>query len=73
MNAVIKERLRVDARCSVVIVDERLTPGEEVEVTVRPVPVRAEGAAQPGLWELASRMTIDAPADYSVNFEQTMR
>ena len=68
MNAVIKERLRIDARCRVVIVDERLTSGEEIEVTVRPAPVCPEGAAKPGLWELASHMTIDAPADYSVNF-----
>lgn len=56
-----------------VIVDERLTPAEEVEVTVQPAPVRAEGATKPGLWKLASRKSIDAPADYSVNFEQSMR
>ena len=65
--------MRVDAHHSVAIVDERLTPGEEVEVTVRPTPVRAVSTATPSLWELASRMTIDAPADYSVNFEQPMR
>ena len=73
MNAIIHERVRVDARCSVAIVDERLTPGEEVEVTVRPAPVRATGEATESLWELASRMKIDAPSDYSVNFEQPMR
>ena len=73
MNAFIKERLPIDARCSVVIVDEPLPPGKEVEVTVRPAPVRPEGAAKPRLWELAFHMTIDARADYSVNFEQTMR
>ena len=73
MNAVIKERIRVDASRSVLIVDERLTPGEEVEVTVRPASTGAADTAKPNLWELASRMTIDAPADYSVNFEQTMR
>ena len=40
---------------------------------LRPAPVRPEGAAKPSFWELASRMTIDAPADYSVNFGNTMR
>ena len=73
MNAIIQERVLVDARRSVAIVDERLTPGEEVEVTVRPAPVRAAHATASSLWELASRMSIDAPADYSVNFEQPMR
>lgn len=72
MNAIIQERKRVDARRSVAIVDDRLTPGEEVEVIVRSVAPAAD-AATPTLWELAAQVSIDAPADYSVNFEQPMR
>jgi hypothetical protein len=48
MNAVITERIRVDAHHAVHII-------------------------VPSLWELASTMGIDAPADYSVNFEQVLR
>jgi hypothetical protein len=71
MNAVITERIRVDAHLAVHIIDPRLVPGEEVEVIVRPAP--AANAAVPSLWELASTLSIDAPADYSVNFEQVLR
>jgi hypothetical protein len=71
MNAVITERLRVDAHHAVHIVDPRLVPGEEVEVIVRPA--QAANASVPSLWDLASTLRIDAPADYSVNFEQVLR
>ncbi len=71
MNAVIKERVRVDARHGVSIIDPRLVPGEEVEVVIRGA--KASHAPIPGLWELASTLRIDAPADYSVNFEQVLR
>ncbi len=71
MNAVITERIRVDAHHAVHIIDARLVPGEEVEVIVRPA--QASNAAVPSLWDLASTMRIDAPVDYSVNFEQALR
>jgi hypothetical protein len=72
MNAaVITERIRVDAHHAVHIIDARLVPGEEVEVIVRPA--QAANAAVPSLWDLASTMRIDAPANYSVNFEQVLR
>ena len=71
MNAVITERLRVDAHHAVHIIDARLVPGEEVEVVVRPA--QAANDVVPSLWDLASTMRIDAPADYSVNFEQALR
>ena len=71
MNAVITEKTRVDAHHAITIVDQRLVPGEEVEVIVRPA--NAANASAPSLWELAATLSVDAPADYSVNFEQVLR
>lgn len=71
MNAVITERLRVDAHHAVYIMDPRLVPGEEVEVIVRPA--KMQPATVPSLLDLAAPMRIDAPADYSVYFEQVLR
>ena len=71
MNAVITERLQVDAHHAVHITDPRLVPGEEVEVIVRSA--KMEPTAVPSLLDLAATMRIDAPADYSVNFEQVLR
>ena len=71
MNAVITEKTRVDAHHAITIVDQRLVPGEEVEVIVRPA--NAANASTPSLWELAATLSVDAPADYSVNFEQVLR
>ena len=70
-TAVITERIRVDAHHAVHIIDARLVPGEEVEVIVRPA--QTANVAVPSLLDLASTMRIDAPADYSVNFEQVLR
>jgi hypothetical protein len=67
MNAVIRERAKVDAHGSVTIADPRLKPGEEVEVTVRSI-------SKPGaLLDVARAIRIDAPADYSETFEDTLR
>lgn len=71
MDAVITERLRVDARHAVHITDSRLVPGEEVEVIVRPA--TKQPATVANLLDLAKTMRIDAPANYSVNFEQVLR
>ena len=71
MNAVITEKARVDAHHAITIVDQRLVPGDEVEVVVRPA--NAANASTPSLWELAATLSVDAPADYSVNFEQVLR
>ena len=75
MNAVITEKTRVDARHAISITDPRLVPGEEVEVIVRSTSASTSAAAtpSPSLWELATTLGIDAPADYSVNFEQVLR
>ena len=70
MNAVITEKTRVDARHAISITDPRLVPGEEVEVIVRST--SAANTRSPSLWELATTLSIDAPADYSVNFEQVL-
>ncbi len=71
MNAVINEKVRVDAQHGISIIDPRLVPGEEVEVVVRSA--KASRALTPSLWELSATLQIDAPADYSVNFEQVLR
>lgn len=71
MNAVITEKTRVDAQRAIRISDPRLVPGEEVEVVVRSA--NAANMPAPSLWELAATLNVDAPADYSVNFEQALR
>ncbi len=71
MNAVITEKTLVDAHHAISITDPRLVPGEEVEVIVRSS--SAANTPSPSLWELAATLSIDAPADYSVNFEQVLR
>jgi hypothetical protein len=70
MNTVITERMRVDDQRGIHIIDDRLVPGEEVEVVVRPAKTQ-----QPvlSLSDIAATMSIDAPPDYSVNFEQVLR
>ena len=69
MNAVIRERVTVDQRGAMFLVDARLQPGEEVEVTVRPLAKR--GAAS--FLKTARSVSIDAPENYSVAFEDTLR
>ena len=71
MNAVITEKTLVDAHHAISITDPRLVPGEVVEVIVRSS--SAASTPSPSLWELAATLGIDAPADYSVNFEQVLR
>ena len=71
MNAVITEKTRADARHAISVTDPRLVPGEEVEVVVRSI--SAAKTPSHSLWELATTLSIDAPADYSVNFEQVLR
>ena len=67
MNAVIRERVTVDQRGAVVLVDARLQPGEEVEVTVRPLAKRTAAS----FLNTARSVSIDAPENYSVAFEDT--
>ena len=69
MNAVIRERVTVDQRGAVVLVDARLQPGEEVEVTVRPLAKRAAAS----FLNTARSVSIDAPEKYSATFEDTLR
>lgn len=72
MTAVIHERVRVDAQHSVSLVDMRLTPGDVVEIIVRPFNTEAANTPVPSLWALSANRKIDTPADYSVNFEQVL-
>ncbi len=73
MNAVIHELVRVDAQHRVMLVDLRLSPGEEVELTVRPSNAEQNTASPTNsLWQLSERLQLDAPSDYSVNFEQAL-
>jgi hypothetical protein len=71
MNPLISERFLVDAQHRISITDKRLTPGDEVEVIVRSTSANAKPASR--LLDLAQTVKIDAPADYSVNFEQVLR
>ena len=66
MNAVIREKVRVDARHAISITGPRLVLGKGVEMIVRAT--KAANAPIPSLWELASTLTVDAPADYPVDF-----
>jgi len=68
MNAVIRERAKVDSQGAVTIADPRLTPGEEVEVTVRSI-----DKPNSTLLNVARSIRIDAPADYSESFEDAVR
>lgn len=68
MNSPVLKPVRVDAERRVAVSDVRLTPGEEVELVVRPVPRKVTAASAGSLWELSSQISIDAPPDYSVNF-----
>jgi hypothetical protein len=68
MNAVIRERAKVDSSGSVTIADPRLKPGDEVEVTVRPI-----DKAVATLRDVARTVRIDAPPDYSESFEDALR
>jgi hypothetical protein len=66
MNAVITERIRVDAHHAISMVDLRLIPGEEVEVVVR-------SAQKTGFLHTAQAMQLDTPSDYSVRYEDQIR
>lgn len=66
MDAVITERIRVDAMHSISMVDLRLIPGEEVEVLVRR-PMKM------GFLQTAQSMQLDTPTDFSVSYEEQIR
>ena len=74
MSAVIHEVVRVDAQHRVSLTDLRLLPGQEVELIVRPSQASSSASHEPNsLWQLSCVRKLDAPADYSVNFEQVLR
>jgi hypothetical protein len=68
MNTVITERMRVDDQRGIHIIDDRLVPGEEVEVVVRPAQKPSKSFLQTAL-----SMNLDLPADYSVAYEDHIR
>jgi hypothetical protein len=73
MNAVITEKARVDVTHAIRITNLPWVPGEEVEVVVRSTAAAAAAAPILSLWDLVEQVSVDAPADYSVNFEQVLR
>ena len=72
MNAVLHERVRVDAQHRISLVDARLAPGQEVEIVVRAANDASTTPRLPSLWALSEQMEIDAPADYSLSFEHVL-
>ena len=67
MDTVISERIRLDASQAVHLTNSLLVPRQQVELSVHLTPLNKTPA--PGLWELAAQIQLDAPADYSVNFD----
>lgn len=67
MNAVITEKILVDDQHSIRLVDDRLVPGEEVEVIVRPAQKIPKSFLQTAL-----AMNLDLPEDYSVTYEDVI-
>lgn len=67
MKSAIESRVRVDERGAVVFRDARLTPGEEVEIIVRPL---SEPSTPTSFLTTASSVRIDAPSDFSLRFEE---
>ncbi len=49
--------------------DARLTPGEEVDIIVRPVEQAANGAS---FLATVRRINIDAPSDFSERFDESI-
>jgi hypothetical protein len=72
MNAVIRRVVQVDANHAVHLTDKRPLPGQTVQIVVSEAADAANSEA-PSLLALAAQYSIDAPADYSVNFEQVLR
>lgn len=70
MKSAIESRVRVDARGVVMFQDVRLTPGEEVEIVVRPIQPSAE---TPSFLATAKRVRIDAPSDFSECFDEVQK
>lgn len=69
MKSAIESRVRVDAAGALVFRDARLTPGEEVEIVVRPLP---ETAQKRSFLATAQHARIDAPADFSERFDENL-
>jgi hypothetical protein len=65
MNAVIRERVKIDQEGTVIVSDGRLHRGDEVEVIVRP----ARGSK---FLQTARNLSIDAPADFSLSYEDSL-
>ena len=65
MNALIRERIKVDQEGTVVVSDSRLHRGDEVEVIVR-----LAGGSK--FLHTARGLNIDAPADFSLTYEDNL-
>ena len=70
MKAAIESRVRIDAAGALVFRDARLTPGEEVEIIVRPVAARSPAES---FLATAQRVRIDAPSDFSERFDESLQ
>jgi hypothetical protein len=69
MKSPIESRVRVNANGSVVFHDARLTPGEEVQIIVKPVQEAPPGES---FLAAAKRIRIEAPADFSERFDDSL-
>jgi|GEM_PF-3440508 len=67
MKAAIESRVRIDAAGALVFRDARLTPGEEVEIVVRPIAARSPAVS---FLATTQRARIDAPPDFSERFDE---
>jgi hypothetical protein len=66
MKSTIESRVRVDERGALVFRDARLTPGEEVDIIVRPINVAANTAS---FLTTMRRVKIEAASDFSERFD----
>jgi hypothetical protein len=71
MQAVIRERVHADSQGVLHISHPLLLPGELIEVTLRSIPAN-EASQAPSFLDVLSATQIDAPADYSINFQKTL-
>jgi hypothetical protein len=69
MKSTIESRVRISANHSLVFHDPRLTPGEEVQIIVKPI---SESVATQSFLATAKRNHIDAPADFSERFDEAL-
>ena len=71
MGDLLAERFLIDASHGLHIIDERLIPGQTVEVIIRAISTEAK--PKHSFLKTAQSLHMTTPADYSVTFEQALR